>query len=62
MIQIDPRTTSCECLQSPEVYSGPPNVLFKWRHFGKYSGTYVDKAPKVHLVSGSLVPGQSAIE
>jgi hypothetical protein len=28
-----------ECL---EVYSGPPKVSFKWRHFGKYSGTYQD--------------------
>jgi len=28
-----------ECL---EVYSGPPKCVFKWRHFGKYSGTYED--------------------
>merc|ERR1711879_943068 len=28
-----------ECL---EVYSGPPKCVFKWRHFGKYTGTYED--------------------
>ncbi|CAE7439577.1 unnamed protein product [Symbiodinium natans] len=38
-----------------EVYSGPPNVLFKWRHFGKYSGTYVDKAGNKHKGSGEML-------
>lgn len=28
-----------ECL---EVYSGPPTVTFKWRHFGRFTGKYVD--------------------
>jgi len=28
-----------------QVYTGPPNLLFKWRHFGKFSGTFQDKAP-----------------
>lgn len=27
-----------------QVYTGPPNLLFKWRHFGKFSGTFQDKA------------------
>ncbi|CAE7647488.1 unnamed protein product, partial [Symbiodinium sp. CCMP2456] len=38
-----------------EVYSGPPNVLFKWRHFGKYSGTFVDKAGGKHKGSGEML-------
>jgi len=26
-----------------EVYSGPPTVAFKWRHWGTMSGDYVGK-------------------
>ncbi|MFQ4142902.1 ester cyclase [Chlorogloeopsis sp. ULAP02] len=28
-----------------EVLSGPPNVTFKWRHWGKFSGSFQDYAP-----------------
>ncbi|MBK1988196.1 SnoaL-like polyketide cyclase [Sphaerospermopsis aphanizomenoides BCCUSP55] len=28
-----------------EVYSGPPNVAFKWRHWGHFRGAYKDFAP-----------------
>jgi hypothetical protein len=28
-----------------EVFSGPPNVTFKWRHWGTFSGSYKDCAP-----------------
>jgi hypothetical protein len=28
-----------------EVYSGPPNVTFKWRHWGHFQGAYQDYAP-----------------
>jgi hypothetical protein len=28
-----------------EVFSGPPNVTFKWRHWGTFSGSYKDYAP-----------------
>ncbi len=28
-----------------EVYSGPPNVTFKWRHWGHFKGQYKDFAP-----------------
>ena len=28
-----------------EVLSGPPNVVFKWRHWGTFSGAYKDYAP-----------------
>ncbi|NMG11054.1 SnoaL-like polyketide cyclase [Brasilonema sp. UFV-L1] len=28
-----------------EVFSGPPNVTFKWRHWGTFSGTYKDYTP-----------------
>ena len=28
-----------------EVYSGPPNVTFKWRHWGHFYGAYKDYAP-----------------
>jgi len=28
-----------------EVFSGPPNVTFKWRHWGHFNGAYKDHAP-----------------
>ncbi|MBW4565157.1 MAG: SnoaL-like polyketide cyclase [Mojavia pulchra JT2-VF2] len=28
-----------------EVLSGPPNVTFKWRHWGNFSGPYKEHAP-----------------
>jgi hypothetical protein len=28
-----------------EVYSGPPNVTFKWRHWGHFQGEYKDFPP-----------------
>ncbi len=28
-----------------EVFSAPPNVTFKWRHWGTFSGPYKDYAP-----------------
>ena len=28
-----------------EVLSGPPNVTFKWRHWGTFSGPYKEHAP-----------------
>ncbi|GAB1543396.1 hypothetical protein NUACC21_60700 [Scytonema sp. NUACC21] len=28
-----------------EVFSGPPTVTFKWRHWGTFSGAYKDCAP-----------------
>lgn len=28
-----------------EVFSGPPNVTFKWRHWGTFNGQYKDFAP-----------------
>ncbi|BAY23816.1 hypothetical protein NIES2100_36080 [Calothrix sp. NIES-2100] len=28
-----------------EVYSGPPTVTFKWRHWGHFNGAYKDYAP-----------------
>lgn len=41
-----------------EVYSGPPNVTFKWRHWGTFSGPYKDYAPTgktVEIVGMSVV-------
>jgi hypothetical protein len=35
-----------------EVFSGPPVVSFKWRHFSKFTGTYTDKAGKEHKGNG----------
>jgi len=46
-----PEGFAWECL---EVFSGPPSVLFKWRQFGKYSGTFTDKA-------GTQVKGNGAV-
>ena len=33
-----------------EVYSGPPNVTFKWRHWGTFSGSYKDYTPTGDVV------------
>ncbi len=33
-----------------EVYSGPPNVTFKWRHWGTFNGPYKDYAPTGEVV------------
>jgi hypothetical protein len=41
-----------ECL---EVYSGPPSVTFKWRHFGKFTGKYVDVNGKEYAGTGMMV-------
>lgn len=41
-----------ECL---EVISGPPNVAFKWRHFGKFSGCFTDKQGKSHHGRGEML-------
>lgn len=41
-----------ECL---EVLSGPPMVTFKWRHFGKYSGTFTDKNGLKHKGTGEML-------
>lgn len=31
-----------------EVFSPPPSVAFKWRHFGKFAGQYVDDKGVAH--------------
>jgi len=41
-----------ECI---EVYSGPPQVCFKWRHFGKFSGEFKDSDGKVTKGTGAMV-------
>jgi len=28
-----------------EVYSQPPNIVYKWRHWGQFTGAYKDYAP-----------------
>lgn len=33
-----------------EVFSGPPNVTFKWRHWGTFSGSYKDHAPTGEVI------------
>ncbi|CAE8590410.1 unnamed protein product [Polarella glacialis] len=38
-----------------EVYSGPPTIAFKWRHFGKMVGTYKDKTGKQHKGNGEFL-------
>lgn len=40
-----------------EVYSGPPNVTLKWRHWGTFSGPYKDYTPTgetVEIIGMSL--------
>lgn len=41
-----------ECL---EVFSGPPTVVFKWRHFGKYTGVFTDKSGKKYKGNGKML-------
>jgi len=38
-----------------EVLAGPPTVTFKWRHFGKFSGTYTDKKGNKYQGNGEMV-------
>jgi len=33
-----------------EILSGPPNVTFKWRHWGTFSGTYKDHPPTGEVI------------
>ncbi|MDF5718254.1 MAG: SnoaL-like polyketide cyclase [Rhizonema sp. NSF051] len=33
-----------------EVFSGPPKIAFKWRHWGTFSGAYKDFAPTHEVV------------
>eukprot|EP00933_Yihiella_yeosuensis_P042810 TRINITY_DN3747_c0_g1_i2.p1 TRINITY_DN3747_c0_g1~~TRINITY_DN3747_c0_g1_i2.p1 ORF type:complete len:231 (+),score=61.24 TRINITY_DN3747_c0_g1_i2:79-771(+) len=46
-----PEGFAWECL---EVYSGPPTVSFKWRHFGKLAGKFTDKTGKTHQGNGEM--------
>lgn len=38
-----------------EVFSGPPNVSFSWRHFGRFAGQYVDDKGIIHKGDGRMV-------
>eukprot|EP00931_Biecheleriopsis_adriatica_P110786 TRINITY_DN85101_c0_g1_i1.p1 TRINITY_DN85101_c0_g1~~TRINITY_DN85101_c0_g1_i1.p1 ORF type:complete len:253 (+),score=48.87 TRINITY_DN85101_c0_g1_i1:67-825(+) len=47
-----PEGLTWECL---EVFSGPPAVLFKWRQFGKYLGTFTDKHGQKYKGNGKML-------
>jgi len=47
-----PEGFAWECI---EVLSGPPTVTFRWRHFGVFSGEFVDKSGCIHKGNGQLV-------
>eukprot|EP00440_Ansanella_granifera_P026610 gb/GFBE01028903.1/.p1 GENE.gb/GFBE01028903.1/~~gb/GFBE01028903.1/.p1 ORF type:complete len:723 (+),score=168.55 gb/GFBE01028903.1/:1-2169(+) len=47
-----PEGFAWECL---EVFSGPPQISFKWRHFGKFTGSFTDRYGKRHEGTGQLV-------
>jgi len=38
-----------------EVFSPPPSVAFKWRHFGNFAGKYVDDKGAVHKGDNKLM-------
>merc|ERR1711879_1005230 len=38
-----------------EVYSGPPSVSFKWRHFGTFSGSFKDRGGIIVQGGGQMV-------
>lgn len=38
-----------------DIYSGPPCVTFKYRHFGKFTGKYVDMYGKEYAPTGEMV-------
>lgn len=38
-----------------EVFSPPPSVAFKWRHFGKFAGQYTDDKGVAHVGDNKLV-------
>lgn len=38
-----------------DVYSGPPTVAFKWRHFGMMTGTFTDKFGNEYEGNGEML-------
>jgi hypothetical protein len=34
-----------------KVFSGPPNILFSWRHWAKFSGSYCGNAGKGQIIN-----------
>jgi len=50
--EVFPEGFAWECL---EVYQGPPRVTFKWRHFGKFTGKWVDPSGKEYKGTGEMV-------
>lgn len=42
-------------LEILEVFSGPPTVNFKWRHFGKFSGKFTDPSGREVKGDGRMV-------
>jgi len=38
-----------------EVYSGPPNVAFRWRHFGRFAGQFEDDKGIIHKGDGRMI-------
>jgi len=38
-----------------EVLSGPPTVTIKWRHFGPFTGHFIDKNGRKYVGNGELV-------
>lgn len=38
-----------------EVLSGPPNVVFKWRHWGPFSGSFTDSKGDKHVGKGEEI-------
>merc|ERR1711879_662006 len=50
--EVFPEGFAWECL---EVYSGPPKVSFKWRHFGKFTGQYTDTSGTTYKGDGRMI-------
>jgi hypothetical protein len=41
-----------------EIYSAPPSIVFKWRHWGNFNGAYKDYAPTgetIEIIGTSVV-------
>lgn len=38
-----------------EVLAGPPTVTFKWRHFGAFTGEFIDKDGVAHKGDGQMI-------
>ncbi|AHJ30589.1 putative pathogenesis protein [Nodularia spumigena CCY9414] len=45
LFQVGKNPLALDVGRFKEVLAGPPNVTFKWRHWGSFTGSYKDYKP-----------------